>query len=319
MQNLISALHSPLYSDIDVSKHLPQKRPLLAHYTSVDNLRNIVVGEELWLSNPLSMNDYEELYFGLQHGLQAIHAHKELAQTCEALHCYNEFTSALDACSRRFDSEHALDTYVACFSEHDPIRDADGRLSMWRGYGGNGSGAAIIIDTAQLNMNELSPFVIAPVEYMSREARLAWINQRLDLFTTTLQQLQINKDNVGLAAAALFQRLLQASLFSKHHGFAEEQEWRVVYFPDRDHEMVLKSMFSYWIGPGGVQPKLKFRLAPLTGITAPDFGLDRLLHSIILGPTHNPLSRRATLRMLELERPSLANRLRVSSTPFRPT
>lgn len=316
---LIRALTTPLYSDFDASKHLPQKRPLLAHYTSVDNMRNILIGEELWFSNPLSMNDYEELYFGLQHGMQAIRAHKNLFQTCTTLGCYEEFTGQLEACQHRFNSEHALDTYVACFSEHDPREDADGRLSMWRGYGGNGSGAAIVIDTARLNMNEQSPLLIAPVEYLSREARLAWINQRLDLFTTALQGLRINKDNVSVAATVLFHRLLQASLFSKHHGFSEEREWRVAYFPDRDRANTFKSMFGYWIGPSGVQPKLKFRLAPLEGITDPDFGLDKLVHSIILGPSHNPLSQRATLRMLELERPVLAERLRVSSTPFRPT
>ncbi|WP_321810351.1 MULTISPECIES: DUF2971 domain-containing protein [unclassified Burkholderia] len=316
---LIGALSKCLYSDVDARKHLPHKRPLLAHYTSVENLRNILTGEELWFSNPLSMNDHEELYYGLQHGMQAVRAHKDLFRTCEALGCHNAFISQLDACKHRFDSEHAFDTYVACFSEHDPAKDADGRLSMWRGYGGNGSGAAIVFDTEQLTLNEQSPLMIAPVEYLSREARLAWINQRLDRFTTTLQRLPVNTNNVGMVAAVLFQRLLQASLFSKHHGFSEEQEWRVVYFPNMDHANTLKSMFSYWIGPSGVQPKLKFRFAPLQGITAPDFGLDKLVHSIILGPTHNPLSQRATLRMLQLERPALVPCLRASTTPFRAT
>lgn len=316
---LFAALAEPLWNDVDVRKHLPINRPLLAHYTSVDNLRNILTGQELWLSNPLSMNDHEEMYYGLQQGMQAISEHKELFMTCQALDCYEVFMRQIAACRQRFDSEQALDTYVACFSEHDPREDADGRLSMWRGYGGNGSGAAIVFDTARLNINEASPLLIAPVEYMSREARLAWVQRRLDVFTTTIQGLSINKDNAGMAAKVLFQRLLQASLFSKHHGFSEEREWRVVYFPERDREGLLKSMFGYWIGPAGVQPKLKFRLAPLAGITEPDFGLDKLVHSIILGPAHNPLSQRATLRMLELERPALAQRLHASSTPYRAT
>lgn len=96
---LIRALTTPLYSDFDASKHLPQKRPLLAHYTSVDNMRNILIGEELWFSNPLSMNDYEELYFGLQHGMQAIRAHKDLFQTCTALGCYEASRASLTPAS----------------------------------------------------------------------------------------------------------------------------------------------------------------------------------------------------------------------------
>jgi hypothetical protein len=74
-----------------------------AHYTSIDNLRNILIGEELWLSNPLSMN-------------------------------------------------------------------------------------------------EQSPLIIAPVEYLSREARLAWINQRLDVFTGTAQRSDQLHSNVGAKA-----------------------------------------------------------------------------------------------------------------------
>ncbi|MFP3507511.1 DUF2971 domain-containing protein [Burkholderia sp. SIMBA_062] len=316
---IITELAVSLWQDIDRSKLFPQSRPLLAHYTSVDNLRNILTGEELWLSNPLSMNDHEEMYYGLRLAIQAIREHRDFRRSCEELGCYDAFLGQFWACQQHFDNEQALDTYIACFSEHDPVEDADGRLSMWRGYGGNGSGAALVFDTAKLNVNQDSPLVIGPVTYMSREARQTWINELLDLLTATIQRSPINQDACGSVANLLFQRVLQASLFSKHRGFSEEREWRVVYFPRLDPTGMLKSMFGYWIGPSGLQPKLKFRLANLPGVTAPDFGLDRLVHSIILGPTHNALSQRATQRMLELERPMLVKRLRASSTPFRTT
>jgi hypothetical protein len=49
-----------------------------------------------------------------------------------------------------------------CLSEHAKD-DTDGRLSMWRGYGGNGNGAAIVFDTAKIAAREESPLVIAHV------------------------------------------------------------------------------------------------------------------------------------------------------------
>jgi hypothetical protein len=36
---------------------------------------------------------------------------------------------------------------------------------MWRGYGGNGNGAAIVFDTAKIAAREESPLVIAHVHY----------------------------------------------------------------------------------------------------------------------------------------------------------
>jgi hypothetical protein len=38
----------------------PAKRSLLAHYTSIPVLEAILRNNEIWLSNPLFMNDMEE-------------------------------------------------------------------------------------------------------------------------------------------------------------------------------------------------------------------------------------------------------------------
>jgi hypothetical protein len=43
-------------------------------------------------------------------------------------------------------TEAALDTYVFCLCEHDPIH-MDGLLSMWREYGRKGNGAALVFNT----------------------------------------------------------------------------------------------------------------------------------------------------------------------------
>lgn len=316
---LYNALVPALWGDVDEDKHFPVAQPLLAHYTSVANLVNIVKGAELWFSNPLNMNDYEEMRYGLSEGMRAAESHALLRATCEEHGYYAEFIESLSTCYRRFESEHAFDTYVVCFSKHDEAKDVDGRLSMWRGYGGNGSGAAIVIDTKKINANEQSPFIIAPVDYGTAEERRAWISERLDVLAAELKRQQVRKDGAPMAAAAFFERLKQFALFSKHRGFEEEKEWRVVHFRDRDSAGRLTAMFGYHIGADGVHPKLKLKLAPIDGVTGDDFGLDNIVHQIILGPTHTGVSRLAALRMLQLERPALASRLRASSTPFRPS
>jgi hypothetical protein len=48
---------------------------------------------------------------------------------------------------------------------------------MWRGYGGNGSGAAIVFDTAKLSPPEESPLILAQVHYGTTEKRRNWLRE----------------------------------------------------------------------------------------------------------------------------------------------
>jgi hypothetical protein len=41
---------------------------LLAHYTSIDVIEKILRSEEIWFSNPLFMNDLDEMRFGMLEG-----------------------------------------------------------------------------------------------------------------------------------------------------------------------------------------------------------------------------------------------------------
>jgi len=58
-------------------------------------------------------------------------------------------TDEFDYYLNKFDQEHAFDTYVFCLSEHN-ASNTDGLLSMWRAYGGHGSGAALVSNTGSL-------------------------------------------------------------------------------------------------------------------------------------------------------------------------
>jgi hypothetical protein len=65
------ALFQPLYADIKQEQQFNVTKPLLAHYTSMQALESIIRNDELWFSNPLLMNDLEELRFGVLTGVQA--------------------------------------------------------------------------------------------------------------------------------------------------------------------------------------------------------------------------------------------------------
>jgi hypothetical protein len=120
--------------DINDLEFLIEKRPLLAHYTSISVLEKIMKTGEIWLSNPLFMNDLEEVRFGLQQGARLFLQSEAVTQVCGTTARYNRIKHAFSHFYNQFDLEHAFDTNVFCLSEHEPT-NTDGLLSMWRGYG----------------------------------------------------------------------------------------------------------------------------------------------------------------------------------------
>jgi hypothetical protein len=307
-----------LWSDISTADNFPAQRPLLAHYTSIETLEHILISNEIWFSNPLYMNDLEELRFGLNEGADAFRRHLGIKNACGTESRYRLLLQAFDSQFHEFDQVHAFDTYVLCFSEHES-GDTDGLLSMWRGYGNNGRGVAIVIDTQQINVIDIPLLIISKVTYASRNERVTWIRNKLDEFAILLDQLSLSDDKLPAAVSALLDRIKTFAIFTKHRGFEEEREWRFVHVKQYDRASILEDMLGYAIGKRGLEPKLKFKLAPIEGITAPDLSLEKLVHEIILGPSiSNLLTAKTVARMLEkLGKGTMIGRLRASSTPFR--
>ncbi len=307
-----------LWSDLNEKDSFPAKRPLLAHYTSISVLEQIMANDELWFSNPLQMNDQEELRFGMNEGAFAFRSHEGLEAACGNKARHQTLRTAFDNYFSEFDEKHVFDTYVLCLSKHDE-QDKDGLLSMWRGYGGNGSGAAIIFDASKINQTESSPLILSSVMYASREERLSWIHRKIDEVAKIITDLKVPDEFLYLAAYYFLERIKLFALFTKHHGFREEREWRIAYLSERDPQRRFGSMLKYMVGPRGVEPKLKFQVKPISGLTAEDLSLEKLIHKIILGPTaSSPIAVRAVQRMLEnLGKASIAAKVSSSSTPFR--
>jgi len=222
--------------------------------------------------------------------------------------------------ARDFDGEvHSYDTYIACFSDHDR-GDHDGRLSMWRAYGADGGGVAIVFDTSKLIEDGDSPLIIAPVEYLTTAKRLEWIDWAIQRAAQAILKLGPAASDHALQSVAriYYARIRRAALFSKHASFADEREWRVVYDPDLDPEGKFRELMGYAITPKGIQPKLKLRLGERS--LGRPLLLEDVVDSILLGPTAGSLiARHATKRLCEAAKlPALASRVHLSGTPYRP-
>jgi len=315
----INAAFQSLWSDVNQGETFPTKRPLLAHYTSIATLESMMDKNEIWFSNPLYMNDLEELRFVIHEGANAFRQNEQIRLACGEPEQYAALCGAFEHYFNRFSNEHALDTYVFCLAEHDPA-NTDGLLSMWRGYGGNGNGAALVFDTTQLGHIVGSPLIISKVTYASEKERLDWIGAKLAEFAVLLANYAIPKDKLHIPAYHLFERFKMFALFTKHRGFSEEREWRVIYLRERDVHQKLDGMLHYAVGRRGIEPKLKFKVQPIEGLTNQSLSLENIVAHVILGPTvSSPLAVSSVGRMLEkVGKCEMAKRLIASTTPFRP-
>ena len=316
----IWSLFDPLWADIESETSFPKYRPLLAHYTSIDTLENILKGNQLWLSNPLLMNDLEEVRFGMNNGKEIVLQSNDIKNAFQTNERYEIFLGDLLRRFENFERNESLDVYIFCLSHHIP-GDNDGKLSMWRGYGADGRGVALIIDTAKIPADNGTPFVVAPVIYATSIDRTNWIKQKVSQFSEIVKKSEINNESIYFSSAQLFDRILLFSLYSKHKGFSEENEWRLAYLRNRDYSSIADIFLSYGIGPNGLEPKLKLDLKILGEKLGTSLSIDEISHGIILGPhVSSPLSSATFVRMLKnLGMIRMAASLANSSIPYRAT
>lgn len=297
-------------------------RPLLAHYTSLEVLEKIFLTNEIWFSNPLFMNDLQEMRFGILEGVKTLNEfalEQQFIDICGSRERAEIIQNSFLRYFQDFDAKHVLDVYVFCLSEHEPT-NTDGLLSMWRGYGGNGAGAALVFKTDAVTLNASSPLLFAKVQYASEQERVAWMKTIFSGCAAVLKQEAIPDDKLYHVAFHMFSLVKLYALTSKHHGFKEEREWRIIYLPDRDPNRLLAEQFSYVVGKNGIEPKLRLRIEPLKTDPRETWTFHSILDRIILGPNiSSPLSISAVRRMFEtLKRPEFTEMLTSSSIPLRP-
>lgn len=318
MASFKEIINNNLWAEYRNDASFPRARPLWAHYTSLTNFEKIIMGEEIWFSSPLYMNDREELLFGLSEGAAAFIKSEKLARCCRSVERHNRVINIFQQLLNEFYTKHILSTYVACFSEHQP-EDNDGLLSMWRGYGDSGSGAAIIFDSKKIEHRPGASLIIDKVHYATTAKRFDWIERHIAVTAETIEKFAETDDDLFSAAAEWLHRLKMFSLFSKHSGFHEEREWRVVYMSEKDPDVLFKSFFGHVATNKGIEPKLKLPIKPIENVTSEDLSMMKIIDRIILGPSvSNVLSLNSLRLMLNNNgRQALAQRVVASSIPYR--
>ena len=199
-----------------------------AYYTTAETAYNIIKNKEIWMRNIITMNDYKEFEYGRECLKDALELSNEGAGFKASLN--GVFPNLFESTYQHFKSwslgiKH--DTYITCFSEHEPHNKL-GRLSMWRAYGGSAGIAIVFKSNAFFNIT-LDGVDLSSVAYLSHER----IAAEIEKVTLAVNH---NRDFVAslseeIVSNTLFAMFRFAALCNKHPGFEEEKEWRLVASP----------------------------------------------------------------------------------------
>lgn len=263
---------------------LRRDRTRLVHYTSAEVAVSILRNREVWMRNATTMNDFMEV----EHGFQCLrHAYAGGAGDQFKQVLDSNFPGAVAELEAQFNAwlpGIKRDTYLTCVSEHHDSEDSYGRLSMWRAYGGR-TGVALVLNSAPFysESNALKAYS-SPVAYLDETqfaADFLDIAKAMQSATDLIQLL--GKEQVFRLT---FSMLRFAVLCTKHPGFKEEQEWRVIYSPTMERsERIVRSIETINGTPQKIF-KIPLENVPEHGLIGMD--VPEILDRIIIGPTQFP-------------------------------
>lgn len=291
------------------------------HYTTAAAALSIINHKRIWMRNCLCMADYSEVQHGFEILRRFFSDQSKVTAFKTALdsHVPGAAEEALNAFNQWW-NDIRLHTYIASISEHDSREDAQGRLSMWRAFGGtNGSRVALVFSVPWLSgAASVLNIIFSPVAYLTEEEAHGQIYTVMQNITENADYLRsIQREFV---VSAVFHMLLTGVTCVKHEGFREEREWRAIYSPRRKPSNYMKSCPKVI----NAVPQLVYEL-PLDEQVAPELaGLDfsRILDRLIIGPTQyaGPMFEafREALDRAGVPPESERQRIFVSGIPIRP-
>lgn len=284
-QRIVSIL---LPSATEAEERVRDAGTRFVHYTSAQAAMEILKTRSIWMRNATCMNDYNEMRYGLYCLVEAFKTDAGKAFNSALHSCHPGLAEELDAKFTEAAPWLLNHTYLTCVSEHSDDEELYGRLSMWRAYGST-TGVALIFNNGPfLRPSNALTIYSAPVAYIDAAGWQGQVQQIANLIEENREFLA-SVPRAELLDLA-FRSMVFAVVSSKHEGFKEEREWRVVHFP------------PLWPAPperipldqvalGGVpQPIFKIPFVDYPeegfyGATIPD-----LINRIIIGPSQYPVA-----------------------------
>lgn len=266
------------------------KSPIkFAHYTSAQVAMDIIRAKEddrcLWLRNAMLMNDFSEIEYG-QQLLRLSLTNSELGQrwnnACNAIH-----PDIINAFGMIDQEVYAIkrSTYLLSLALHKGMELHQGKLSMWRAYGGDANVCILLNPEAFMSEQTAYDVVMSPVDYGGPSSFLLGLSDIVTRMVTNRESLlQIDPELVKYNLKYALDVMI---LSTKHPGFKEENEWRIIHRAQQSPAP--DSPPSKIVSVNGIVQKVFY--LPMKNIPehqVANADINSLLHKIIIGPTPNP-------------------------------
>lgn len=208
----------------------------IAHYTRFEFVSKILESKQLWATNFQFLNDSSEIHYA-----------KELLRASFRLwELDHRDTKTTDEVEKLIDELYVYlgtEIYVTSFCEYpdpqggalNPQGKEEGLLSMWRGYGKDG-GCAIVFDKEEAGKSFLKNRGMDDSSHVKFHGVQYGLDKRnSDEFFKKLQELsekwKMSASEKIFCNREISSDALRVIPFSKHRGFREEKELRLVVFP----------------------------------------------------------------------------------------
>ncbi len=286
-QHVLEVLTDTFFRESEALRQRITAEMRFAHYTSAETAMRIIRGDgtdgALWLRNATEMNDFSEIEYG-QSCLEFVLANEAIASRV--------YQAGVDIGLDIIDSvllpmgqerdRIKRETFLLSLSEHDAT-DVEGRLSMWRAYGGMANVCVLMKTAAFVTPQNAYDVDLVAVDYRGR----AGFEER---FLEVVSRVERNREDLvrmepGLVAINWKRTLDDLILSTKHPSFEEEKEWRVIH---RRRAGAASGVPSKIVCVGGIVQLvhyLPFKNIPHLGVR--NATLDSVLERVIIGPTTN--------------------------------
>lgn len=254
------------------------------YYCSLSTFLNIVKNKQIYLSDPLKMNDKLEIRWYLERlkneriGLEELEFSEE-EYLFNMIKMRSGIDFALDELLEILNSEGQNSVYICCFSKESDI------LSQWRTYADNGRGISVGFNLEKLAradnllVNEViytNDVVYGGVE-SDVECVADTIGTVIDYYNITTKEKQLE---------VFLHELIPDLVKYKNPAFSEEKEVRIIYCEDLKFEKIVDSYGAFTNNWETVELEHDFRMKgddDITEFVKMDFDPDAI-EEICIGP-----------------------------------
>ena len=254
------------------------------YYCSLSTFLNIVKNKQIYLSDPLKMNDKLEIRWYLERlkneriGLEELEFSEE-EYLFNMIKMRSGIDFALDELLEILNSEGQNSVYICCFSKESDI------LSQWRTYADNGRGISVGFNLEKLAradnllVNEViytNDVVYGGVE-SDVECVADTIGTVIDYYNITTKEKQLE---------VFLHELIPDLVKYKNPAFSEEKEVRIIYCEDLKFEKIVDSYGAFTNNWETVELEHDFRMKgddDITEFVKMDFDPD-VIEEICIGP-----------------------------------